>query len=180
MAINISICQENNCAELVINDISTSLYDDGTVEINSTAVTEATVSIEDADGNSDSFNVLSVFTGATTQDDLSFNISTLYDETFADGAYTIVYTIVADTTYTITKSVYLYCTIECCVTKMIATIPNYYNCNKCNSKEILNALTAESLLLSLKNSAGCGDVASTEKIYALLDKVCTFKNCNCV
>jgi hypothetical protein len=175
-SVNISICQFSNCAKLEISDACTD-YDTGTLLINGDAVTAAVLTIDGV-----AYDVFSIYSAAVTQDDLVYTTDdVLAGASVTDGFHTIVYELTAGgTTYTMyEKNLLYYCSLECCVYNMIANIPNYYNCNKCDKSYIENALTAWGLLLSLRYSMECGDVSNAEDIFETLKLICDTTNCNC-
>jgi hypothetical protein len=174
-SVNIKVCQYSNCSKLQVSDNCTDY--DSSLQINGNPVTAAVLTIDDVD-----YDVLSVFSAATTQDDLVYTTDdVLSGASSADGFHTIVYTLTAGgVDYVMSEKNLLYiCELECCVHGMIAKIPEYYNCNNCDSEYINNALTAWGMLLSLRYSMLCGDLSNAENIYDTLDDICSTSNCNC-
>lgn len=185
MAVEIEICQYDTCNKVSISDVSTSLYDAGTVTIGGNVVTEAVIVIDE--DTTLTYDVLSIFTAATDQSDLIFTSDDVLVDSdgnalsLTDGFHTIDYYVIAGgTTYTLAqKNVLFICNLECCIYKKIAQIPDYYNCNNCENEYIQNTMTAYSMLLSLYSSMASGDLIATERIYDLLTVICNTTNCNC-
>ena len=176
--IDFSICQQDNCNDVVVTDKSTTWGTD----LLFADVSTGTISITSND-ETDSYDVSSIITGATTIDDLVFDLSLLAGySVYVDGEYEITYTILTTlgVTYTKTTTVLFVCNVECCIHKKVADIYKYYNCNKCNDKYITNALTAFALLQSLRYAIGCGNFGIASNILATLLKICNYQNCNCV
>lgn len=174
-SMNISVCQYENCGKLQIVDTSTDY--DLALTINGEAVISAVIGV-----NGEEFDVFSIFSAATSQDDLVYTSDdVLEDASATDGFKTISYVLTtANATYTMyEKRMLFYCEIECCVYKMIKDIPSYYCSDKCNKIYIDNALTAWGLLLSLRFSMMCGDLSRAEQTYNMLKTICDTNNCNC-
>ena len=99
-----------------------------------------------------------------------------------DDIYNIVYSVTDISTtpatiHTYSSSILLYCGVECCVYNKVQSIPQYYECNTCNSVHINDALTCWGLLMGLESAARCGSANALLDTLNLLKKLCHYKPC---
>jgi hypothetical protein len=108
-------------------------------------------------------------------------IEYIITNTFTDGLYNILYTLTDDDgdTFYITKTVLLYCNVDCCVSKLLLEIPNIYQCNSCQKERIQYILEMEALRVSLENAVAMGKYDIAENILDLLTTICSTQNCTC-
>lgn len=180
---NISICQSNNCGNLVITDISTGITD-------FTTVTDVVISITNYDIDNvaefpvweRTYNTLAI----TSQDELVFTITeSIADNdgnklSLSDGHIDVTYTITDGTgTDSVSQGRFLYCNAQCCVDTMKPKMYDYYNCNPCDDSYIDLVLTLDALLLGLQANAGCGNYTEAYKVLLKLQEVCDYTDCEC-
>jgi len=181
-SLNFSTCQFDNCTKLRITDISTD-WASSTIPIGDPNA-YVLITITDSDGNVETWDVSDVFDIATVQADLVFDSDDYSGGPYSDGKYIIKYDIYVDSTavtptYTKTKDQFFDCSIDCCISKMVAKIPDYYQCEDCDREYIRNTLILNGLLLSLKDKVRFGLWAEAQDIYDVLNTMCDWKNCNC-
>ena len=173
-SINFTTCQDEGCTEVHIQDTSTGWVTDLTFA----SVTSATIAITYPGGTTDTFDITTTITGASSQDDLLYELTGLTET--GDGGYTIVYTITdGATTWTDTSYLFFKCVIECCVWELLAGIVDYYDCNNCSDEYIKNALDAKAMLASLQGHVKRGNFLKATTILSTLTTMCDFKNCDC-
>ena len=90
---------------------------------------------------------------------------------FPSGLYSFTYTVTTATvTYTETKQVYFWCTLQCCVDKLFANI-DYSNCD-CSHNQFEEALTALGYLRGIASFISAGNYIQADKLKAKLEKLC--------
>jgi hypothetical protein len=100
--------------------------------------------------------------------------------TFNEGLWEVTMVITTGTnTYTKTKQFYNTCAIECCVYDAVAKIADAYTCNPCDNEFIVYAQTLKALYDSLLYNAAKFNFTEADRILALLQTICVYKNCNC-
>jgi hypothetical protein len=108
-------------------------------------------------------------------------IEYIITNTFTDGLYNVLYTLTDEDgdTFYITKTILLYCNVDCCVSKLILEIPDLYVCNTCKKERIQYILEMSSLRISLQNAVAMGKYDLAENILELLTTICSTQNCSC-
>jgi len=95
-----------------------------------------------------------------------------------DGVYTFVYTVVANgTTYIKTKYYYHFCTVQCCVDKQFAKIPDDTFC--CDSSALAKAIKMKALLEGMKKAAQCFQKERFSRLLLILQNICAGDMCDC-
>lgn len=178
----ITSCSKNGCSKLTITN-TTGTYDVtdnptgwGTPNIDPTDAgfkVEVTVTTGGSSVTTDlTSDVPSVVTGDFTHSDIIVDL--------ADGWVTIVYSVSTDAVpaISITKKIFVYCTIKCCVETKMAEMVDYDPCkdqgellkyfhmwnlyktmifeaNGCNSSEAINTLARLQKLCNIDSDCGC-------------------------
>ncbi len=182
-SLNFSTCQFENCTKLRITDISTD-WASSTIPIGDPNAVVLIV-ITDSGSNTETWDVSTAFHTATVQSDLVFDSDDYSGGPYSDGHYTIEYSIYPSSppvtvTYTKTKDQFFICQIDCCISKMVSKIPDYYQCEGCDREYIRNTLILNGLLLALKDKVRFGLWSEAQDIWDVLDSMCDWKNCNCL
>lgn len=187
LVLKFTACLEDECSKLLITD-TTDIYHAtnnptgwGSPNLTRANVSSATILIEfiDEDGVTSTVSttdVLSQIPNPVT-DTFEFN---LISGTYPDGYYKITYTVVSNTgdIYRTVLRTFFYCNVQCCIDKLIATIPD--KICECTVEELVNeTYLAEILLSGLKASSGCGNVATAYKLLERIEKICNFSDCEC-
>tara|TARA_R100000951_G_scaffold116236_2_gene127202 strand:- start:89 stop:658 length:570 start_codon:yes stop_codon:yes gene_type:complete len=96
---------------------------------------------------------------------------------FEDGFWNITYTVTTGTTtYTETKTFFLYSKIKAAITKLVADI-DLSDCN-CDPGASDKAVQMHTYLLALQYAVGIGDTTSATEIYKTLKNLIDCTTCN--
>jgi hypothetical protein len=151
-------------------------------------VVTATLSLTLNGGLPTTFNVLTAIQGSI------FPTYTLYEyipvDTYGnpalqDGYYNATLTIVddEDNTYVTDVDFVVYCNVACCISKMAANLPAD-SCEKCDSTQFDDFMTAYGIYQALKATAECQGTQEFYKLLTKLQKLCnssssTSGGCGC-
>ena len=189
----ISVCLTDKCKTLKATDVtgvyhvvSNSTGWQNAATVLASEVATATITITDPAGTTTSTVVTTQIPNPVTGT-FSFSDFTLPNSAaWADGDYTILYSIVTTPgatnpgTYTATICPYFFCNIECAVDKLWAKVATNLCCSDCDASELMEiAMIAEGYLRALKSAASCGDTTSANILLKTLTKITTFNDCNC-
>ncbi len=108
-------------------------------------------------------------------EDLGFSVT--------DGIWQIEYS-VADSygnAYSLVRSFGVTCAINCCVNKLIARIPDHYNCDTCNNEFVQNVVVIKGLLKALELAANDALLTDFETLLESLRDLCELfgEECTC-
>ena len=108
--------------------------------------------------------------------DITF-LNYVYD--LPDGEYTLEYNITFDSgiVYTFSEKFQNYCAFECCVNKLIATIPGKICSNPCDTDYIDEVLLVEGLFYGFLCATSCDKETIKTEIESSLTRFCDFQ-CN--
>lgn len=148
------------------------------------AVTSTTLTVTPPGGTAIAFTSaelggLTSFPTDNTQQELEINSSDLNlgsDTELPDGLWTFKYDIVAASSYSVTKTFYLYKKVECCVLEQLANL-SIEDCSCSNSKEKTLALEAYTYFVSLEGIAKCNDNTQFTKVLDLVYSLCNLEEC---
>lgn len=99
-------------------------------------------------------------------------------EIIPDGVYTFVYEVTTSTeTYTKVKYHFHYCSVECCVEKAFAKIPET-SCI-CDDSLFYKAKRMKTYLIALKYASECFQKERFERLLRILQNICSGNQCNC-
>ncbi len=102
----------------------------------------------------------------------------LSTEVIPDGVYTAVYQVVANSiTYTKTIYFYQFSTVECCIDKQFAKIPDDTCC--CDTSTITKSLKMKALLDGIKKAAQCFRKERFSRLLTILQTICAGNVCDC-
>ena len=108
------------------------------------------------------------------------NPFTDFEYALSDGEYNLQYVITFDsgTVYTFTETIETSCNFECCVAKLLATVPAELCKDNCNTDYVDEVLLVEGLLYAYMCAASCEKDTIKTEIKKRLTRFCDF-NCNC-
>lgn len=114
--------------------------------------------------------------GAITDNPLLFG-----NQPLIDGNWQIKYTLRdadTDTTYTVSKNLFLTCNLECAYKKELLKIAEDYCLSKCDYKAIDRFMELELYHKALADAVMCGNLNGAKKLYKLLSKQFNI-DCDC-
>lgn len=187
--LDFSICQSSNCKSITFTettgtyDSTTNLTGWGALNELISDATEATLQVT-IPGILGIVSIDLLSEGFPTDTCLSTNITSVTlglgttETPLPDGVYTFTYTVTTSTNiYYITKYVLLDCQVSCCVSQMLAKIPDT-GCD-CDNTVVKNALLAYTYLQALKHAGKCGNITKATNLLDILNKICNKKSCGC-
>jgi len=141
-------------------------------------VTEATIKITTPIGGVYEEDVTSVVNDSTYP---KYLIYSLEPNQLIDGIYIVTFIVKSETEeeveeYTVTESFKVTCGVECCVSKLAASVANEL-CNNCESEARKKFSLAYELLAALKS--GCLTDKQFNKMLTQLQTICNSTNCGC-
>lgn len=187
-SIDFSITQACNCKSLTLKeltgayDATTNLYGWGAPNEEVGDAVTVTFSVTPPGGAATALDISASFPTVTTTFEYTITGAVVSgvgtDANFPSGLYEMTYTVVTGTvTYTRTKQIYLWCTLQCCVDKLFAGI-DYDNCG-CDSAQIDEALLGLAYLRGIAYHAGVGNYTKANNIKTKLENLCSnSKYCN--
>lgn len=109
-----------------------------------------------------------------------FTLYTFEPDTLEDGSYQVIVTIVDDNdvTYISYDTFTITCGVECCISKMAATVAKEL-CNQCDSEALDNLAIANSIFEALTAVATCDGTQEFDSLLAKLQKICGSTGCGC-
>ncbi len=107
-------------------------------------------------------------------------IFTSYEYSLPDGDFNVSYTLIDqnNTIYEYTSTLLNSCNFECCIDKLIASIPAKICANRCDTDYIDEVLTIEGLLYAYMCSAVCEKNTIKAEIQKRLERFCDLQ-CDC-
>jgi hypothetical protein len=185
--LDFSICQNSDCKSIKFSETTCSYSSNNTGGWGSpneevTDATEATLQIQ-IPGVVGLVNIDLYSLGYPTNISNSLtltsnNLGLGVNYPLPDGIYIFTYSVTtSNDIYTITKYILLDCQVRCCVSKMLAEIPDK-DCD-CANETSKKALLAYTYLEALTNAARCGNITKANNILNLLRMICNKKSCGC-
>jgi hypothetical protein len=175
-----SVCSTKSCDNLQFTDTSIN-WVDASIAIGASVY--VVLAITDSLGISETYDVSAVFDAATSQSDLVYNSEDYNGGPYPDGVYTInysIYDVVGGTLlYTVTKEVYIYCNLQCCIQNTALKLKDYIDCNNCDTDYVINYFKMKALYEGFRASVAFGNLTEAAETYNILYEMCDFKNCNC-
>ena len=179
----------DDCLNLIFNDQTGNYTTTNTGGWNSpnislTTATAASVAITTPSGTTYTFNV---FVSGLPSYDINSTYSISYSDlgftsSLADGIYTAVYTVNAldgsgePAVYTVTKSTYITCNLQCCVDTMLINIDDW-DCD-CSKDAKDNYLKAFGILQQIYHAIECGDLDTASNLSTVANKLCKNSGCS--
>jgi len=206
LVLTISTLQQTSCTELVITD-STGAWTAGNttgwsvsggsgsnIVIDDSSVTTATLTLTNPAGTEYIINLMDTttwqaitpytsgapFDSSVDPANLTFTLDSTYMGTATDGIWTIVYYVtdgVDEATSTYTQA--FFCNVKCCVFALLATLPEYYDCQSCDNKYIDNTVTIWGLYKALEIAACSATTDRFDEILASLVNACEAMGLDC-
>ncbi len=140
-------------------------------------LTSAEIIFQNSEGNTlFTYDVTSQVPNPVTGD----FIFTDYEYTLEDGEYTVIYNLEfsSNNTYSFQTTICNTCNFECCINKLIASIPEKLCENKCDTEYIDEVLLIEGLFYGYLCSSQCDKETIKNEIESRLERFCDFQ-CNC-
>lgn len=140
-------------------------------------VDTAVITVTDSDGTTQLTYDVSSQIPSTVTGDISFTDS---ETSLSDGDYDVVYTITLtnNAIYTYKFSTVITCNFEACIDELLATIPEKYCDDRCDTSYIDDFLIIEGLLYAYKAAKGCDKPTIKADIEKRLTRFCDFTyNC---
>lgn len=181
----ISVNVKDSCEKLVVTD--TTGLEDSTINPrgwegnnqSSNKLDKATIKITYPDGTTNSKDVTSEVPTPVSGE---FSFVAIEDTNgYSDGEYLIEYTLKFSTGYSVTTRhcTYSLCNTACCVSNLVAKIPdNYCDCPD-DSDLIDDVLLACGLLSGASAASGCTNSDKADKIIKRINRICEIHDCNC-
>lgn len=192
LAPRLSGCFRDNCKTLRLNDITgaysaTNLGGWGAPNTTLALADPVVITVTYPDESEEEYDVTDTVNAATISGgefpliDIDIEDTDLDLTRFADGVYTIEYSVTDSDTateYTYTIKVWNDCKVACCVTKMQTKFcEKICGCDWQNYWMQYNQ--AEAMLFAAKCQFGKGDYDAAEDLLEQIDKICNAVNCNC-
>lgn len=185
LKLSFSVCQKKSCGSIVVSEttgtINTLTNPNGWGSPNATiaSVSSALIKIS-LPGSTTSIDIDVSPLFPTVDESLEFEITAVdlgMVDNITDGIYQIVYEVVANgITYSEMRNVFLYCNTQCCVSKLIAKIPE--KACSCKDTAVEDAVTSYMLMKSLEYAAICGKSDKFTNTLAVLNNICKNNTCD--
>lgn len=183
LSIDFNICMESDCTTFTLYETT------GTYSATNTGgwgapnpltsdMTSAILQVKAPDGTISNINLLTLgFPSSNPSFSYDFLASTVGD--YEDGKWEfLLYYSDGVTTYQKKHNRLFYCTTQCCIDTMIASVV-VEDCNCCEADTTVKRyLKAKVFLDALKNAARCFQTDNFTAIKAILDRICANSGCN--